>query len=73
MWSLLMHSIIVENERDDSIYNQGWNFLGKLADLAPGVASWKQFMPVTETLHDRHIHNKLQTNLIEYIWALVEN
>jgi leucyl aminopeptidase (aminopeptidase T) len=44
MWNVMtacviMHNMIVENERDDSIYVQGWDFQSELAELAPGVAS----------------------------------
>jgi hypothetical protein len=61
-----MHNMIVENERDDNIYDQGWDFQGELAEPAAGVASWKQFMHATESLHNRHIHNRLQTDLIKH-------
>jgi hypothetical protein len=69
MWNVItacviMHNMIVENERDDNIYDQGWDFQGELAEPSAEVASWEQFMHVTENLHDRHIHNRLQTDLI---------
>jgi hypothetical protein len=78
MWNVMtacviMHKMIVENERDDSIYDQGWDFQGELVEPAAGVASWEQFMHVTENLYDRHIHNRLQTNLIEHIWNVAGN
>jgi hypothetical protein len=38
--------MIVENERDDNIYDQVWDFQGELAELVAGVASWEQFMHV---------------------------
>jgi hypothetical protein len=28
---VIMHNMIVENEQDDSIYDQGWDFQGELA------------------------------------------
>jgi hypothetical protein len=64
---------IVEAEWDDNIYGQGRDFQGELVDPAPGVASWDQFMHTTKTLHDRDIHDRLQTDLIEHIWALAGN
>jgi hypothetical protein len=75
MWNVMdacviMHNMIIENERDDIINDQGWDFQCELAELAPGVASWEQFMHVTETLHDRHIHDRLQTDLIEHIYFM---
>jgi hypothetical protein len=46
MWNVMtacviMHNTIVENERDDSIYDQGWDFQDGLANPAAGVASWE--------------------------------
>jgi hypothetical protein len=78
MWNVMtacaiMHYMIIENKRDNNIYDQGWDFEGELAEPAPGVASWEQFMHVMETLHDRHIHDRLQTDLIEHIWTFVRN
>jgi hypothetical protein len=64
---VIMHNIIVENEQDDNIYDQDWDFQGELAEPAAGVASWDQFMYVTKNLHDRRIHDRLQTDLIEHI------
>jgi hypothetical protein len=44
MWNvmtacMIMHNMIIENERDDNIYNQGWDFQGELAEPVPRVAS----------------------------------
>jgi hypothetical protein len=63
---MIMH-MIVEAERDDNIYDQGWDFQGELVDPEPEVASWKQFMHITETLHNRNIHDQLQTDLTKHI------
>jgi hypothetical protein len=46
MWNVMtayviMLNMIVENEWDGSIYDQGWDFQGELAEPAPGVASWE--------------------------------
>jgi hypothetical protein len=78
MWNVMsacviMHNMIVENERDDIIYDQGWDFQGELAEPVAGVASWEQFIHATEHLHDRHIHDRLQTDLIEHIWTFAGN
>jgi hypothetical protein len=44
MWSVMtacviMHNMIVENERCDSTYDQGWDFQGESAKPAAGLAS----------------------------------
>jgi hypothetical protein len=78
MWNVMtayviMHNMIVENERDDSIYDQEWDFQGELAEPAAEVASWEQFMHATENVHDHRIHDRLQTDLIEHIWTFAGN
>jgi hypothetical protein len=64
---VIMHNMMVENEQDDNIYDQDWDFWGELIEPAAGVASWEQFMHVTENLHDHNIHDRLQTDLVEHI------
>jgi hypothetical protein len=49
---MITHNMIIEAERDDSIHDQGWDFQGELVDPKSVVVSWKQFMHVTDTLHD---------------------
>jgi hypothetical protein len=44
-----------------------------LAEPAAGVASWEQFMHATKNLHDRHIYDRLQTDLIEHTCIFAEN
>jgi hypothetical protein len=43
-----------------------------LAKPAAEMASWEQFMHVTENLRDRHIYDRLQTILLEHIWTFAE-
>jgi hypothetical protein len=71
MWNTMtvcmIMRMIVEAERDDNIHDQSWDIQGELVDLEPGITSWKQFMHITKTLHDRNIHNELQTDLTKHI------
>jgi hypothetical protein len=38
---VIMHNIIVEAERDDITYDQGWGFHDELVDPESGAASWE--------------------------------
>jgi hypothetical protein len=70
---VIMLNMIVEDERDDNIYDQGWDFEGELAGPAAGVASWEQFMHATEILHDRPCSTCLQSCLNNnrlFIWFM---
>jgi hypothetical protein len=40
---MIMHNMIVEEERDDTVYDQGWDFGGELVDPNPGPASFQDF------------------------------
>ena len=79
MWSVMtacviMHNMIVEDERDnDSIYDQGWDFQGELAEPEPGQASWQDFMATQYNLRDRVTHDRLQKDLVEHMWNHVGN
>jgi hypothetical protein len=37
---MIMHNMIIEEERDDNVYDQGWDFQGELVAANPGLASF---------------------------------
>jgi hypothetical protein len=39
-----MHNMIVDEERDDSVYDQKWDFQGELVAPDPGLASIQDFL-----------------------------
>ena len=45
-----MHNMIVENERDARIFDQGWDFQGDLVAPLPGVATYQQYMHVVHEI-----------------------
>jgi hypothetical protein len=52
MWNVMtacviMHNKIIEAEREDNIYDQGYDFQVEWADPGPGITSWDQFMHIT--------------------------
>jgi hypothetical protein len=51
MWEVMtacviMHNMIVEDERDDGIHDQGWEFQGELVAPHPGAATFEEFLHV---------------------------
>jgi hypothetical protein len=51
MWEVMtacviMHNMIVEEERDDSVYDQGWDFQGDLvvANPVPATGFFSEFL-----------------------------
>jgi hypothetical protein len=71
MWEVMtacviMHNMIVKNERDEGINDQGWEFQGELVAPHTWSAIFEEFFHVHEEIHDRGTHDQLQKDLIEH-------
>ena len=64
---VIMHNMIVEDEREDMIYDSDWLHAGKLASLASGAVSYEDFIHVHQEIRNRDKHNQLQADLIEHM------
>ena len=79
MWEVMtacviMHNMIVENERDDSrLFDQGWEFEGELVEPTPGPATHDQYSDVYAEMRDKPLHERLQNDLIEHMWIHLGN
>ena len=78
MWEVMtdcviMHNMIVEDERDDSLYDNDWQFQGDLVEPLAGASNWEQFIHNTVEIRDKDTHNRLQKDLVEHMWAHVGN
>ena len=59
---------IVEDEHDDSIFNQGFDFQGdNVEPLHQESAMFDQFVQFYRELRDWHTHLNLQNNLVEHV------
>jgi hypothetical protein len=72
MWEVMtscviIHNMIVQEERDDNIYDGDWNFEDELVEPRAGAASWKYFLHMHNSLQDRTTYNRLQADLIEHM------
>jgi hypothetical protein len=43
---VIMHTMIIEEERDRGLYDQGWKFQGELIALHPGASTFEEFLHV---------------------------
>jgi hypothetical protein len=70
---VLMHNMIVEEERDDTINGPEWDFQGKL--VAPNLrpASFQDFLHVHHGIRDRATHHALHENSVNHIWIHAVN
>ncbi|XP_073359770.1 uncharacterized protein [Aegilops tauschii subsp. strangulata] len=71
---VIMHNMIVDDERDDSIYDQGFDFQGENVESehAP-PATFEQFVKFHRELRDWHTHVQLQDDLVEHMWTHIGN
>ena len=71
---VIMHNMIVEDERGDSIYDQGFDFQGENVEPEhPPPATFEQFVEFHRELRDWHTHVQLQDDLVEHVWTHIGN
>ena len=70
---VIMHNMIVEDEREDMIYDSDWLHGGELVSPASGAGSYEDFIHVHQEIRNRDKHNQLQADLIEHMWNYVGN
>ena len=70
---VIMHNMIVEDEREDMIYDSDWLHAGELVSPASGAVSYEDFNHVHQEIRNRDKHNQLQADLIEHMWNHVGN
>ena len=69
MWSVMtacviMHNMIVEDERDDSVFDENWLFQGENVEPQQGVATFEEFIDFQYDLRDHDTHASLQDDLV---------
>jgi hypothetical protein len=69
---VIMHNMIVEDERNERIHDQGWEFQVEFVALYSETATFEEFLHVHVKICDRTIYDQLQKDLIEYQWRLAE-
>ena len=67
---VIMHNMIVEDERPDGKNENGWEFQGELVVPNPGPRTWEEFLNTTVEVTNTNISKRLQKDLIDYQWVL---
>ncbi|XP_073362378.1 uncharacterized protein [Aegilops tauschii subsp. strangulata] len=71
---VIMHNMIVEDERDNNIFDQGFDFQGENVEpLHQEPATFEQFAQFHHELRDWHTHLDLQNDLVEHVWTHIGN
>jgi hypothetical protein len=63
--------MIVEVERDDSLFDNDWKGQGELVTPEGGLASFQDILHAHHEFRDLAVHNQLQADLIEHISLIV--
>ena len=71
---VIMHNMIVEDECDDMIFDQGFDYQGENVEpLYHEPATFEQFIQFHHELRDCHTHLDLQNDLVEHAWDHIGN
>ena len=71
---VIMHNMIVEDERDESIFDQGFDYQGEnIEPLHQDPATFEQFVQFHREMRDWHTHLNLQNDLVEHVWDHIVN
>ncbi|KAK1619269.1 hypothetical protein QYE76_024786 [Lolium multiflorum] len=67
---VIMHNMIVENERPDGRNENQWEFQGELVAPIPGASTWADYLHMNVEVTNDTVSKQLQTDLIEHQWTM---
>ena len=72
MWEMMtvfviMNNMIVEDERDEGMHDQAWQFQGQLVE-PQGPSTFAQFLDFHRDIREKASHLQLQRDLVEHVW-----
>ena len=71
---VIMHNMIVEDEREDEIFDQGFHYQGEsVVPEHEGATMFEQLIQFHHEMRDWTIHNQLQDDLVEHMWTHLGN
>ena len=77
MWEVMtacviMHNMIVEDERDEGMHDQACQFQGELVQ-PEGPSTYAQFLDFHRDVREKVAHLQLQSDLVEHLCQHYEN
>ena len=71
---VIMHNMIVEDERDESIFDQGFDYQDEnIEPLHQDPTTFEQFAQFHREMRDWHTNLNLQNDLVEHVWDHIGN
>ena len=73
MWEVMsccviMHNMIVEDERDDSLFDKDWEFSGETIVPQFGSTTFTGWIEFHREMRDKIGHRQLQKVLVKHMW-----
>ena len=65
---LIMHNMIVEDERDDSLFDKDWEFSGETIVPQFGSTIFAGWIEFHREMRDKIAHRQLQKYLVKHMW-----
>ena len=72
-YCVIMHNMIVQDERDDSIYNKDWQLQGEMVVPQFGSRIFARWIEFHQEMRHKTAHKQLQTDLVHHIWSYFGN
>ena len=70
---LIMHNMIVEYERDDSIYDKDWQFGGETVVPQFGSRTFARWIEFHREMRDKTAHKQFQKDLVHHMCSYFGN
>ena len=70
---VIMHNMIVEDERDDSLYDRDWQFQEELAVPQSGATTFARWVECHQEMRDETAHKQLPNDLVHHMWSYFGN
>ena len=78
MWEVMsccviMHNMIVEDERDGSLFDKDWEFSGEATVPQFGSTTFAGWIEFHREMRDKIAHRQLQKDLVKHMWNHFRN
>jgi hypothetical protein len=78
MWEVMtacviMHNMIVEDERENAAPLGGWDYQGPLVQPEHVSQDFEAYLQAHRDLRYQQVHHQLQADLVEHVYEFVAN
>ena len=70
---VIIHNMIMKDERDDSLYNRDWQYQNELVVPQIGAITFTRWIEFHQKIRDKTAHKQLQNDLVHHMWSYFGN